>query len=93
MTTQTTESAPATVATSRERHKYRICKSIPIPKEAKPKPESKYPFKDMKVGHSILLVPKDANSGLRTASYYAKKHRVKFVAKKGPDGTRIWRVK
>ena len=63
-----------------------IDKNIPLP--------SRWPFKQMAVGDSFALPPSVPRTTLSIAAMrYGKKHNVKFITRKMPDGTiRCWRT-
>ncbi len=67
---------------------FKIEGNIPCPTQ-----QSKYPFKEMKVGDSFL-VPKHFEMRVRTASQYFSKRNApyKFSVAKTVDGARIWRI-
>jgi hypothetical protein len=92
-TTQTQEpDSEKTAKPRRERHKFRISTSIPIPEELAAHAD-KYPFGLMKPGHSILVPKEQSKGATRVATQYGKKHNKTFVYQKSDEGTRIWRVK
>jgi hypothetical protein len=63
-----------------------------------PPPLNRYPFAEMQVNHSFLLVcqPEDRKvvaNRVRAAFYsYCKKHDAAFTARQVEDGVRVWRV-
>jgi len=64
-----------------------IDKGIPLP--------SRFPFSQMQVGDSFLMPSTVSRPTLSLyAGRYGKKHGMKFVTRKMPDGTiRCWRTK
>jgi len=53
-----------------------------------------YPFPDMRVGESFLVLEADWIKNLRSAAYmYARRHPgVRFTIRKYGEGWRLWRV-
>ncbi len=71
---------------------FKIEKDIPVaPIE---RDTSLYPWRNMEVGDSIIIErPEHQFTARSAASAYGKKHKMKFVSRKLPEGMRIWRVK
>ena len=65
---------------------------IPVPSEQSSR--AVYPFPDMRVGDSFLVLEADWIKNLRSAAYmYAKRHPgVKFTVRKYGEGWRLWRI-
>ena len=62
-----------------------IDKNIPMP--------GLYPFAQMQVGDSFLLLPTMRRATVSVAAQrYGAKHGAKFTVRKVPDGLRCWRV-
>jgi hypothetical protein len=70
----------------------KIDRHIPVPPEADAR--QRYPFPDMKIGDSFLVLEADWIKNLRSAAYmYAKRHPgVRFTIRKYGEGWRLWRV-
>ncbi len=69
----------------------RIEKHVPLPDDRQ---RQVYPFPDMAVGDSFLVLDADWIKNMRSAAYmYAKRHPgVRFTIRKYGEGWRLWRV-
>ncbi len=53
----------------------------------------RYPFARMNVGDSFLIPPGKSRQTVSISAHrYGKKHGMKFVTRKTPEGYRCWRV-
>jgi len=69
----------------------KIERHIPVPPETATR--QLYPFPDMQVGDSFLVLDADWIKNLRSAAYmYGRRHGVKFTIRKYGEGWRLWRV-
>jgi len=70
----------------------KIESNIPLPGGADPR--ERYPFPDMAVGDSFLILDKDWIKNLRSAAYmYSRRHPgVRFTCRRYEQGWRLWRV-
>jgi hypothetical protein len=70
----------------------KIEKNVPIPK---PRSNySKYPFGEMEVGDSFVVLDEDRTKIAPAVSWYGKRNNKKFTVRNLPDGVcRVWRIK
>lgn len=66
---------------------YKIDTDIPPPCDG-----WKYPFADMKVGHSFWVPAAEATRAVSAATMHGKRKGIAFVSRKEGDGHRIWRI-
>ncbi len=81
---------------------FKIEEGIPLPPRASRGPgESKYPFVDMDIGDSFLVVAntkegetveKVRNRMTQACNKASKRYDVKFAARVTADGVRVWRT-
>ena len=69
----------------------KIEKNIPLPNRD---PRERYPFADMAVGDSFLVVDRSWIKNLRSAAYmHSRRHPgVRYTCRKHGEGWRLWRV-
>ncbi len=63
-----------------------IEKNIPAPKRRK------YPFAEMDVGDSILVLGEEGRKAANAARVYGHLNGIKFATRQRDGGVRIWRV-
>jgi len=70
----------------------KIDKNIPLPGGVDPR--ERYPFSDMALGDSFLVVDATWIKNLRSAAYmYSKRHPgTRFTCRRYGEGWRLWRV-
>lgn len=68
---------------------YVIEKSIPMPQA---KHRSKYPFRAMEIGDSVLFTVKERECADSAAYFCACRYKRKFRGRIVSDGFRIWRT-
>ncbi len=54
---------------------------------------SLYPFPNMKIGDSFIVPLVKGATAASAASWYGKRHKMKFISRRFENGVRIWRVK
>lgn len=69
-----------------------IDKNIPIPGRANNKGKRKYPFAEMQIGDSILIVHIPMTSVTPQVTRAERETGFKFTARKVSGGVRVWRV-
>ena len=93
----TSEMPPAQTAKPerkmRDRKKFRIAVSIPLPRLESKRACLIFPFDEMKRGNSILVPASMHTKASNAARMYGKRNKMQFVFKKVKAGTRIWRAK
>jgi hypothetical protein len=74
---------------------YQLEVGVPIPRRARGRSGSKYPFHEMEVGQSFLADAETKASTLRSAvgAYLKRSDAVgKFAVRVTDDGVRVWRI-
>lgn len=66
--------------------------NVPVPPPTR-KDAKQYPFADMKIGDSFVVLKKDGGAARARAYKYGADHPgFKFTAREVPEGCRIWRI-
>ncbi len=68
---------------------YKIEKNVPPPKAVR---KRKWPFSELEVGDSTLILQEERNAAAKAACWYGKRSGKRFALRKVDDGVRIWRV-
>lgn len=71
---------------------FTIDKNVPMPKPRRP--ASKYPFKELDVGDSVLFSGSDHSGRFFLGALYRAQRETgrKFTTRKTPEGFRVWRI-
>ena len=68
---------------------FKIDKKIPLPNSIS---RNNYPFSEMEVGDSFEVGPEDINRIRPAATWYGKRHKMKFAVRHYAGAFRCWRL-